>query len=205
MQGSEKKIRKSIGRKIFFSAPPEGRWKDTIKGPDGMVFYTTPNNKYETNDIAFCGSVVAAPEDSDVKHGDKIYFHYNTMLGQVPKEINGINCYEVDVDLVFCVVREGKIKAIGEWVLLNPIDTTEVLGSGLFENPFKTISKKVATVYSISEKVTLLLSDGKVKEGDNVFINEKTAPFENEIEGVKYYCTRAKNILMLWESQIIPG
>jgi len=195
---------KSTGNSVLVRRPKSGRWKNKITAPGGMEFYTTPNNKYEAQDIAYWGEVYAAPDQlkngdpCDVKVGDKVYFQYTAFFN---KPVMDDDIYQMDYDLIFCRVRDKEITAVGRWVLLKPLEMKESMG--VLINPFTTMSKNVSEVCFISPRVELKTEDGDIERGDFVMIDGERAAFENEIEGEKYYCTRYHNIQMLWQSETL--
>lgn len=95
-------------------------------------FYLTPDYRPEWNVTQF-GTVVTVPDFIDkkalfmdgiefnVKEGDKIYFDYSVVDRETSIEKNNFRWYYVPYYLVYCVVREGNISAIGNWNIVETL------------------------------------------------------------------------------------
>ena len=131
-----------------------------------------------------------------IKEGDTIYFHYNVVDDS---HLYG-DYYSVDVERIFCTVRNGDILPLSEWVLVNPLvaERRKVnIGGKNVDVRMKGdlvvgINKKVmadkAQIAYISD------NDMGLSKNDVVYI-KPDFEFKNKIEGKEYYCVRKKDLL----------
>lgn len=124
----------------------------------------------------------------EVLPSDKAYFYYICLNDDNLLTIEGVMYLKVRYDNIICVVRGGVIIPISGHVLVS-----------------KVKKKETAILYEV-EKVREFI--GKVEHvpssyiGDNLDIVQgdiiqfyENSDFENEIEGVKYYCMRSEFII----------
>tara|TARA_R100001198_G_scaffold37187_1_gene20235 strand:- start:6866 stop:7501 length:636 start_codon:yes stop_codon:yes gene_type:complete len=131
-----------------------------------------------------------------IKEGDTVYFHYNVVDDS---HLYG-DYYSVDVERIFCTVRNGDIIPLCEWVLVNPLveerKTVNVGGKNV------DVRMKGDLVVGINKKVMAdkaqiaYISDNDMglSNKDVVYI-QPDFEFKNEIEGKEYYCVRKKDLL----------
>tara|TARA_R100000458_G_C8260563_1_gene236107 strand:- start:343 stop:963 length:621 start_codon:yes stop_codon:yes gene_type:complete len=185
---------KMIGQRVVVRV--DKKYQDEIDIGNGKVLYIDPSWKPEEH-VTICGEVVAIPNSTwcrtlvgeQIKNelyvGDKIYFNYLTVdpTNLIPEEEN---LYTVDLEMVFCYVRGGRITATSNHALIKPLKKKESMkgkiylstpNSGVSKN--RGIVKYLSTPKKNSEKPDLM-------RGDEVWFHERFA-FENEIEGKKYY------------------
>lgn len=193
------------------------RWIDRITTPNGYTLFVAPTSKVQTYDIKYSGTVVATPQtltgyrknDGQVRisKGDTVYFNYKTLLREPimrirlseafpelenPEEDPIINIWECDYADIFCRIADNnEIMPIGDWVLLEKIDETEMLGSGVLINPFEQSKKGQATIAYISPGANVESEDGPLRPGDTVYFKHDEGAFENTILNKKYWCCSA--------------
>lgn len=148
-----------------------------------------------TNHARIYGEVVSEGQQELFK-GDKVYFHYNVVEdSHIEKDL-----YNVDIDRIFCAVRNGKIIMINDWCFIEPIDEhdefIEVDGrkihgnikGGLVVGIGKKNKADKARVKYIPENELGLNPE------DDVFLLPDWE-FFNEIEGEKYATVRLDHIV----------
>ena len=148
-----------------------------------------------TNHARIHGEVVSDSQ-GDIQKGDKIYFHYNVVEdSHIEKDL-----YNVEMDRVFCAVRDGKIVMINDWCFVEPIEEQgefiEVDGrkihanvkGGLVVSTGRKNKADKAKIKHIPENDLGLHGD------DDVFLLPDWE-FFNEIEGEKYATVRLDHIV----------
>jgi hypothetical protein len=109
----------------------DDRFNDSIDMGNGKKLYIETSFA-PAEHVRIYGNVVSTPLRGNSKYsvenryivpevlsGDKIYFHYNTLLSQTNRLDD--NLWFVPYHSIFCVVRNNKIKMIGGWTLVKPI------------------------------------------------------------------------------------
>ena len=131
-----------------------------------------------------------------IKEGDTVYFHYNVVDDS---HLYG-DYYSVDVERIFCTVRNGDILPLSEWVLVNPLvaerKKVNIGGKNV------DVRMKGDLVVGINKKVMAdkaqiaYISDNDMglSKNDVVYI-KPDFEFKNKIEGKEYYCVRKKDLL----------
>lgn len=138
----------------------------------------------------------------EVLSGDKIYFHYNTLLSQANRLDD--NLWFVPYHSIFCVVRNGKIKMIGGWTLVKPIiERTEKINNIIIPDAYQ---QKKATNFGILKHIGTPQTNQNVlpvEPGDYVYFSELDC-FENNIEGTTYYCMQQEDLLYFYTKKEYP-
>jgi co-chaperonin GroES (HSP10) len=135
----------------------------------------------------------------EVEAGDKIYFHYNVLMSK-SNHIEG-NLWFVPYFQIFCAVRNGEIKMVGSYILVEPI-TTRTESEGMIIIP-TAYQKKKEHKYGILRHIGTPNTDQPtlpVEAGDIVFFSEMDC-FENNIEGTTYYCMLQEDLHMYTKPQ----
>jgi co-chaperonin GroES (HSP10) len=209
----KKKNMKTTTNRVLVTGLDGSRWIDKIVTPGGLELYVAPTSKVATYDIKYAGYVIAVPgglkgyrkNDTEVRlqSGMKVYFNYKTLMREplmreracdvsFSESEEFINIWECDYSEVFCYIEaDGTIKPIGDWVLLEKIEHTEQLGSGVLINPFSEVKESHAKVYAISDGAQLNTTEGRIEPGDMVTFKHKEGAFENVIEGKTLWCAPA--------------
>lgn len=135
-----------------------------------------------------------AEDNIDLVKGDKIYVHHFLIDESHTLEVYGEKLYWVPYGLCFCIVRDGELHMLNDYILAKPVLEPEEnykTSSGLFlkaePEKLERIAKVVKTNHTSHEE--------NLQEGDYVvFAND--ADYEMEIEGEKYYVMRNKECLL---------
>jgi co-chaperonin GroES (HSP10) len=133
----------------------------------------------------------------DIKIGDTVYFHYDQIKNKSNHkfDIEGFSVFQVPIDKVLCVVRDGVIIPQGEWLLIDPEMQSEeeiMSPSGIqmqSEVKAKHLLGKVAHVGKPLKGYIQELSPGD----DIIYMEE--SDWEVEIEGKKYFVMKHRDIL----------
>lgn len=190
------------------------RFNDTVDIGDGKkLFIDTSWSPSEH--VRIFGTVIATPIRGNSKYsienryivpevlsGDKVYFHYNTLLNQSNKLDD--NHWFVPYHSIFCVVRDSKIKMIGGWTLVKPIiERTDKVNGIIVPDAYQ--NKKI-TNFGILKHIGTPQTDQPVlpvNVGDYVYFSELDC-FENSIEGSTYYCMQQEDLLYYYPKKEYP-
>lgn len=93
-------------------------------------------NPFDDDIVTRCGVVVAAPLeainsytdeilDVELKPGDIVYTHHFLTHDDNEAVINGEKVYQIRYEDCYCRVRDGKLKMLNEWNLIEPIKEKE--------------------------------------------------------------------------------
>lgn len=193
---------KPLSNKIFVTI--EKKFQDEIETKSGITLFKDTTFSPEENVTNF-GTVVGIPEvvdrktiGPDFKHnvqlGDKLYFHYNTILDSDNLIIHeGEEYWTVDYWAAIARVRDGVIEPVGSYILIEPQEQ-EVLKSSLIIIP-DHVAKK-----DITRGKVFASNDPDIPVGVDVEY-QAHAKFWNIIEGKKLYCPLNKNILFIYEQE----
>jgi co-chaperonin GroES (HSP10) len=139
---------------------------------------------------------------SDVKNGDKIYFHY--LVTHDPRYSVSDKVVACPYEWIFCYVRDGRIEATAGWVLGEILydeggETVDVNGHkikcSLKNNIVTSIGKKERTdIAKVFRASSFKGEESGLSEGDIVAI-DKGCNFKNEIEGTNYFLFREENVI----------
>lgn len=166
------------------------------------------------------GTVISVPQiqpkdghgneiESIIKEGDKIYFRYMNVAdtrAYLEKSVSDFSekfTIRVPYEDVFCIVRDGQILPVGEWILGEAFidgdgqDMDMPTGNG-GTTTIKVTYTKSGLVESVNDKVSinkaivrhvgsLKNKPSVLKKGDIIF-SKIGVNFENTIEGKSYYC-----------------
>ena len=190
-----------IGQRVVVKV--EKKYNDTIELSNGNKLYLDVTYNPEQH-VVICGEVVATPNTKWCKRtdghyirqelniGDKIYFNYLT-VGNENKINDEDNCYMLNLEMVFCYVRNGKITATSNHVLVQPKPKEKKIGSIYVpesgNDEINGILRYIGTPKKNFEKPDVV-------PGCLVAF-EETYAFENEIEGEKYYVMQQDDLLGL--------
>ena len=159
------------GNKLYLDVTYTPEQHVTIKGEVVAI----PNNKW-------CRTTDGSSVRNDLYVGDLVYFNYLTV--DSTNLIEGEeNLYTVDLEMIFCFVRDGKITATANHALIKPRENIEKKGSIYLSTP--KLSKNIGYVKYLSTPKKNFEKTGLLP-GDEVWFHEMYA-FENEIEDKKYY------------------
>jgi len=156
-------------------------------------FNPTLNARIYGTVVAVSPSVSFAEE---LELGDRLYFHYNVVEDS---RIDG-DLYNVEEDRIFCYVRNGQIRMLKDWVLLEPHeehnDYVEFKGARIKArmkgNLVIGLQEKVSAEYA---KVAYIGDNQMGLEGGEIVVMEPHFEFKNTIEGKEYFTSKQKHIL----------
>jgi len=124
--------------------------------------------------------------------GDKIYCHHFLIDNRQPQDVMGELLYFVNYEMCFCVVRDGEIHMLNQYILVTPILESEdkyMTKSGIMIKPEAENIERIGKVV----KTNATSEDYGVRKGAVVtFLND--ADYEMEIEGKKYWVMRNREI-----------
>lgn len=187
---------KSLRNKIIVTI--EKKFQDTITFESGVTLYKDPTWEPEQN-VTTYGTVVAVPDvvnkDAEefyenVQVGDKLYFNYLTVIDEERTfEVDGQDYYYVEYYDAIAIVRDGVIKPVGQFILIEPIK--EELASDYLIIP--ELAQKEGN------KGRVFASNCEdIPEGAIVHY-EEIGKYQEVIEGKKVYCPYISNILFIYE------
>ena len=131
-----------------------------------------------------------------IQKGDRIYFHYN-VLGEESNRYEPIEkIFGARYDQIYCLVRDGQIIPVGQWVLCEPIAETWddiTLPSGLVVKSAPGHLYRIGKVAYMPE-ITMKGMHEDLQVGEYVLI-KNNADLEVEIEEKTYYICRQKHIM----------
>lgn len=186
----------------------DDKFDDTIVIAKGKKLYIDTSYA-PAEHVRIYGTVVSTPIRGNSKYsienryivpevlaGDKIYFHYNTLLSESNRLDN--THWFVPYHSIFCVVRNKKIKMIGGWTLVKPIILREDKLNGIIVP--EAYKQKKASNFGILKHIGTPQTNQDVlpvSPGDYVYFSELDC-FENIIEGAKYYCMQQEELLYFY-------
>jgi co-chaperonin GroES (HSP10) len=171
------------------------KFQDEIK-TETLTLYKDTTFAPEWN-VTTYGTVVSIPHRVETKFidedffenvlvGDKIYFNYQTLLDDSNCIIHeGIEYWAVEYYNVIALVRDGEIKPVGSYILIEATTTELKSNVVIIPDNCKSVETNKGIVASSN-----ILSSGDIVEYDPV------GKFENTIEGKKYYCMYNSNIFL---------
>jgi co-chaperonin GroES (HSP10) len=127
-----------------------------------------------------------------VEVGDKLYFHYLVLLDEDNKIQLEKDYYLVDYFQALATVRNGKVYAVGEHILIEPIEEELTNDTLIIPDSVKKQQTNRGRVFASN--------DPEIPEGSIVEF-EPIGKFENEIEGKIVYVMYNSNILALHEKK----
>jgi len=183
--------------KIFVTI--EKRFQDEVKTESGIVFYKETSFRPEENSTIF-GDVVGVPDKYDhsmgtedfkanVQVGDKLYFNFLVTIDDENRvEIDGKEYWMVDYFNAIAVVRDGVILAVGDHILIEPIEE-EIDSTLIIPDMVNKEGNKGKVIASNDEQIPV----GSIIE------YEEVGKFWNVIEGKRLYCMFNQNIMFIYE------
>lgn len=169
------------------------RFKDEIELSDGSKLWLA--SKYqEFNNRVTSAKVIAIPakDDMGVDVGDELYFHHHvvTTLDKYSQELEDKKFNVRPDQAIAHKNKDGVIKSLGEWVLVEPVEQNDKLQSEVLE----IIQEKVNSM----GRVKYMSKDyHDVKEGDLVEFS-KNSDYEIEIDGEPMWRMLYTDMLFVW-------
>lgn len=175
------------------------KFQDEIK-TETLTLYKDTSFDPEWN-VTTYGTVFSIPHRVETKFieedffenvlvGDKIYFNYQTLLDDSNCILHEGNEYwGVEYYNVIALVRDGEIKSVGSYVLIEATTTELTSDVVIIPDNCKSVETNKGVV-----AFSNILSSGDIVEYDPI------GKFENTIEGKKYYCMYNSNIFLKYEN-----
>lgn len=167
------------GIKLFIDAEAGNRQhhKETVT-QDGIVMYPA----------AKCDSGL----DIQIKKGDHVYTHHFLCDDENAVMINGVLCYEISYDAIYCVIEGANIRMLNKWSFAEPIEEDESnykTESGIYtKSTVDNVLQKARMVYPSEE-----MKRCGVKKGD-IVIYYRVGGYEMIVEGETYYRLEDRHI-----------
>jgi co-chaperonin GroES (HSP10) len=148
-------------------------------------------------------TVIAADEDCDLIEGDTVYVHHFVAEEEKRFPVKDKEYRWLDYFQIYCRVRDGIMKTLGSFVLVEPIKYDESNFKKTITGGFM-ITGKSGTQYV--DRVGRIFSKGedvpnKVDIGDLVFFN-KNCEYEINIEGKNLYRMEYRDIITVIDEDI---
>jgi co-chaperonin GroES (HSP10) len=207
----------TTGSRVYISAFKDEKRIKNIKGPDGPIPLYIPGdwNEFDEDYVKQDGIAIAVPDKAmiptddgkkrqvpvQIAAGEKVYTHHHLCHednGTLIVLDNGLPVWSLEYDQCYCTVSaEGTIKALGQWVLCEPIKDNWTTETGVYKIHRVDKKKNYAIVRHISDLAKEELPE--LKEGDKVLIHERGG-YVMKVEGKDYFRTRIKDIQAIMES-----
>lgn len=129
-----------------------------------------------------------AEDNVDLQIGDKVYVHHFVIENTHQVDLYGEKLYWVQYPMCFCVVRDGEITMLNDYILAKPVLEPEenyITKSGLMIKPEAEYIDRVVKIVKTNHT-----SHEHGLEKDMVVTILRDADYEMEIEGEKYYVMR---------------
>lgn len=170
-----------------------------LKLNNGLDLYIDPDfNKYH-NAVQF-GIVEQTPcvisknfrNDVEIKIGDKVYFHHFVVQDNNEIEYNGKKCYKCNYKDIYCIVRDGQIIMLEDWIFSVPINkkSEEFVKSGIYLPEFNKKKIRQCKIVHVSKYA----KRNGLKEG-MIAIHIQGADYEMPVEGKKLLRMRTHFII----------
>ncbi len=129
----------------------------------------------------------------DLRPGDKIYFHHFVVQEDNFDEINGEKLYRCMYNNIFCVVRDGEIIPVQDWVFLTPVLEPEEnykTKSGIILKTERKTLRNIGEVQFMCKRA----EQWGLKKGDQVYwMND--SDYKIKVEGKEYWRMSLRRIL----------
>ena len=157
---------------------------------DGRVEYIARGmNKQYRDDINF--------QKMELKVGDHVYAHHwlcnkDKMVQDTDLDKDGYGLYYIMYGQIYCIVKDGKIKMIGEWNLIDPLET--VAPKSNIPNFVTKVNSQKEPLKGVARHINAKLRKLGIKVGDVVYF-DADSDYEIIIEGET--CYRMENTYIL--------
>jgi co-chaperonin GroES (HSP10) len=180
---SEGKI-KPLKDRVYILADRDKRNKIT-KGSISLDFPTN-FKQFQTEITTHDGIVAASPVDH-ISPGDKVYCHHHLTHPSNERYVNGIMYYEMQVNQIYCTIKENDIQMHNGWNLITPI-LSERNKSLKFHKFDSDKSDKYGVIAHHDPNAYHLQKGQQI-----VFLPDRD--YEMIIEGERYYRIRTQDIV----------
>jgi co-chaperonin GroES (HSP10) len=172
----------------------EQREKSVIQVGDRELILDPSFRKY-WNAIQVA-EIVAGHEDSDTLPGDKVYVHHFVQNPEHILPVEGTYSW-LERNQVFCRVRDGKIKALLNYVFVEPIMYKDVKSFSKTDSGI-LLTRKPGTDYieriGIARHLCDSAKEAGLKEGDKIIFG-KNCEYDLEVEGKIYFRMELRDVV----------
>lgn len=144
------------------------------------------------------GNVISAGEGSDLQPGDRVYVHHFVMEREHIIPVDGHKLSWVEYGQCYARVRDNEIKALGEYVLVEPMKYSdarvqnEISGLKLLNKSDNDEVERIGIASHVSDKGR----EYGINPGD-VILFGKNCEYDIVIENKKYYRMHMADIITI--------
>ena len=182
----------------YVSADKDKNKKLNIKGHNGEnLFIDIDFDKYRH--AVQDGIIESTPtkigkeysNDIPLEKGDKVYFHHFVVQPDNSYIHDDKELFKCDYPSIYCVIRDGKINMIEDWILCKPIQEPEenFIRNGLYLKPSRENIPLRAIICHISKKA----HESGLMVGDEIIFKEDS-DYDMMIEGDIYYRMKISSV-----------
>jgi len=148
--------------------------------------------------------VIACPDGKEIVPGDTVYVHHFVIEEERIVPVKGKEYRWLEYNQIYCRVRDGILKALGYYVLVEPVMFDESkfkkkTDSGL------VLTQKAGTEYVDRVGVVAHVGDeaaeAGIEVGDKIFFS-KNCEYEIDIEGRKLYRMEQRDVIAAIDPEI---
>jgi co-chaperonin GroES (HSP10) len=194
-------------RKVLIQADKESnREKKLTEGTNIIIEAEAGNDQYTTQNVTQDGIVRHVPSRCDsgipveIKEGDHVYAHHFLCDEDNKIKVNGVDCYIMDYEHIYCVVSDGEIRMLSKWNFVEPIEEAEEnykTESGIYLKPNAERIGQRAIACHLSKEI----KEQGVKEGDRIIFH-RVADYPILVEGKEYYRIEDRHIEAIDETGV---
>lgn len=180
----------------------EGLYDDEIKVGDFTMKIDTIFRRHWN--AVQQAKVVACPEGMELKVGDTVYVHHFVIEEERKVPVKGKDCRWLEYNQIYARMRDGILKALGYYVLVEPVKYDESkfkkeTDSGLIltQKAGTEYVDRVGTVLHVGDEA----SDAGIDVGDKIFFN-KNCEYEINIEGKKMYRMEKRDVIAAIDPEV---
>ena len=138
-----------------------------------------------------------------INTGDKIYFHHFVTEPENTYNIEGQELHLCQYAQTYCVIRDGEIEMIEDWLLAELVMEDESnlrSASGIYLKPELEKIPGIAVIRHLSK----VCKEQGMREGDTI-VYKKDADYMMEVEGKNYYRMKAWNVaVIIRDGKLVP-
>ena len=148
--------------------------------------------------------VIACPEESELEEGDTVYVHHFVVEDERKVPVKDKEYRWLEYNQIYARVRDGILKALGYYVLVEPVRFDEskfkkMTDSGLL------LTQKAGTQYvdrvGVVAHIGIEAEESGIEVGDKIFFN-KNCEYEINIEGKKMYRMEKRDVIAVIDPEI---
>lgn len=148
--------------------------------------------------------VIACPEGKELKEGDTVYVHHFVIEDERRVPVKGKEYRWLEYNQIYARVRDGILKALGYYVLVEPVKFDESKFQKETESGF-ILTQKAGTEYV--DRVGFVAHVGEeaiaagIEVGDKIFFN-KNCEYEINIKGKKMYRMEKRDVIVAIDPEV---